>query len=108
MPLHRRLPKRGFTNPSRLDYNEVNVGRVQQAVEAGKLAEGVVTVAALVQAGVVSKPRDGVKLLGMGELKVALTFEVAAASRSAVEAIEKAGGRVTVLIAPALVEAAAE
>ncbi len=108
MPLHRRLPKRGFTNLSRLDYNEVNVGRVQQAVEAGKLAEGVVTVAALVQAGVVSKPRDGVKLLGMGELKAALTFEVAAASRSAVEAIEKAGGRVTLLIAPAPVEAAAE
>ena len=103
MPLHRRLPKRGFTNHSAIDYNEVNLGRIQQAVEAGKLATGgTITLAGMIEAGLVSKPRDGVKLLGMGELTTALTFEVAAASKSAVEAVEKAGGTVTLLVvAPA-------
>jgi large subunit ribosomal protein L15 len=100
-PLHRRLPKRGFNNHSAIDYNEVNLGRIQQAVDAGKLGEGTVTVASLILAGICSKPRDGVKLLGMGELKAALTFEVAAASKSAIEAIEKAGGKITVLAAAA-------
>ncbi len=97
MPLHRRLPKRGFTNLFRLDYNEVNVGRIQEAVDAGKIAPGTVTVETLVAAGVCAKPRDGVKLLGMGEIKAALAFEVATASKSAVAAIEKAGGSVMVL-----------
>src|SRR5882762_2929080 len=70
MPLHRRLPKRGFWNPFSTDYNEVNLGRLQQAIDAGKLdAANPVTVAALVEAGVCAKPRDGVKLLGNGELK---------------------------------------
>jgi len=100
MPLHRRLPKRGFWNPFSTDYNEVNLGRVQQAVDAGKLAPGEpVTIEALVAAGVCSKPRDGVKLLGSGEISAKLSFEVAAASRSAVAAIEKAGGSVTLLAA---------
>jgi large subunit ribosomal protein L15 len=109
MPLHRRLPKRGFTNHSSLDYNEINLGRIQEAVDAGKLGTGPVTVASLVEAGVCSKPRDGVKLLGMGELKAALAFEVAAASKSAVAAVEKAGGSVKVLrIAKPAAEAAAE
>ncbi|MGO8738552.1 50S ribosomal protein L15 [Rhodoblastus sp.] len=100
MPLHRRLPKRGFWNPFSVDYNEVNLGRIQQAVEAGKLDAGApVTLEALVGAGVVSKPRDGVKILGNGELKAKLTFEVAAASKSAVAAIEKAGGAVKLLAA---------
>ena len=106
MPLHRRLPKRGFTNHSRLDYNEVNLGRIQQAVDAGKLA-GAVTVASLIEAGVVAKARDGVKILGMGELKAALQFEVAAASKSAQEAIGKAGGSVKLLVAKVAEEAAA-
>ncbi|WP_298427918.1 50S ribosomal protein L15 [Rhodoblastus sp.] len=98
MPLHRRLPKRGFWNPFSVDYNEVNLGRIQQAVEAGKLdANAPVTLEALIAAGVVSKPRDGVKVLGNGELKAKLTFQVAAASKSAVAAIEKAGGAVTLL-----------
>jgi large subunit ribosomal protein L15 len=102
MPLHRRLPKRGFWNPFSTDYNEVNLGRVQQAVESGKLAAGEpVTVEALVAAGVCSKPRDGVKLLGKGEISAKLLFEVAAASKSAVAAIEKAGGSVTLLAASA-------
>ena len=101
MPLHRRLPKRGFWNPFSTDYNEVNLGRIQQAVEAGKLAAGaVVTIDTLVAAGVCSKPRDGVKILGVGGLTSKLSFEVASASKSAVAAIEKAGGSIKVLVAP--------
>src|SRR5215204_609127 len=98
MPLHRRLPKRGFNKPNAIELNEVNVGRIQQAVEAGKLDTGAaVTVETLVAAGVVSKPRDGVKILGVGELKAKLSFQVHGASKSAVDAIEKAGGSVTLL-----------
>ncbi|GEO15720.1 50S ribosomal protein L15 [Microvirga aerophila] len=98
MPLHRRLPKRGFNKPNAIHLNEVNIGRIQEAVEAGKLDQGTpVTNEALVAAGVVSKPRDGVKILGVGELKAKLSFQVAGASKSAVEAIEKAGGSVTLL-----------
>jgi large subunit ribosomal protein L15 len=102
MPLHRRLPKRGFWNPFSTDYNEVNLGRIQQAVDSGKLAASEpVTLEALVAAGVCSKPRDGVKLLGNGEISTKLTFEVAAASKSAVAAIEKSGGSVKLLAASA-------
>ena len=102
MPLHRRLPKRGFTNIFATDYNEVNLGRIQEAIEAGKLDAGqTVTVDALVAAGVCSKPRDGVKILGNGELKAKVAFEVASASKSAVAAIEKAGGSVKMLVAKA-------
>ncbi len=98
MPLHRRLPKRGFYNPFSVDYNEVNLGRIQQAVDSGKLdAKAPVTLDALLAAGVVAKPRDGVKILGQGELKAKLAFEVAAASKSAVAAIEGAGGSVKLL-----------
>jgi large subunit ribosomal protein L15 len=100
MPLHRRLPKRGFWNPFSTNYNEVNLGRIQLAVEAGKLdASAPVTIDSLIAAGVISKPRDGVKILGQGELKAKLTFEVAAASKSAVAAIEKLGGAVSLLVA---------
>jgi large subunit ribosomal protein L15 len=98
MPLHRRLPKRGFNKPNARELNEVNLGRIQQAVEAGKLdAAAAITVESLVAAGVVSKPRDGVKILGIGDLNAKLTFQVAGASKSAVAAIEKAGGSVTIL-----------
>ena len=98
MPLHRRLPKRGFTPPFAIDYNEVNLGRIQGAIDAGKLALDVpVTIEVLVAAGVCAKPRDGVKILGMGEISAPLTFEVAAASKSAVAAIEKLGGTVKLL-----------
>lgn len=100
MPLHRRLPKRGFNNIHAHDLNEVNLGRVQEAVDAGRLdASAPVTVAALVAAGILSRPRDGVKLLGVGELTTKLSFEVTRASKSAVEAVEKAGGSVTVVYA---------
>ena len=77
MPLYRRLPKRGFWNPFSTDLNEVNLGRIQEAVDAKKLDAGQpVTVEALVAAGVCSKPRDGVKILGDGELTAKLAFEV--------------------------------
>jgi large subunit ribosomal protein L15 len=98
MPLHRRLPKRGFTPPNALDINEVNIGRIQEAVTAGRLDEGApVTVETLVAAGVVSKPRDGVKILGVGELTAKLSFEVWGASASARTAIERAGGSLKLL-----------
>lgn len=103
MPLYRRLPKRGFNNLFAKDLNEVNLGRIQQALEAGKLdAKGVVTIEALVAAGVITRQaKDGVKILGVGELKTKLAFEVYGASKSAVEAIEKAGGSVKILAAAA-------
>ena len=97
MPLHRRLPKRGFNPVSATDYNEVNIGRIQAAVDAGKLPEGPISEEVLVAAGVCAKKRDGVKLLGQGELTATLSFEVAAASKGAIAAIEKAGGSVTLL-----------
>jgi len=98
MPLHRRQPKRGFTPPSRLVYNEVNLGRIQRAIDAGKLdAAEPITVESLSKAGVVTHRRDGVKVLGVGELKARANFEVAAASKSAAAAIEKVGGSVKTL-----------
>jgi large subunit ribosomal protein L15 len=106
MPLHRRLPKRGFVNPSARDLNEVNVGRIQAALDAGRLAaNAAVTIETLVAAGVCGRPRDGVKILGKGELKAKLSFEVFAASKSAVAAIEKAGGSLKLLGAPPAAEA---
>src|SRR5271156_3602722 len=82
MPLHRRLPKRGFNPPNPIDLNEVNLGRVQQAIDAGKLdANQTVNAEALVAAGVIARPRDGVKILGKGELKAKVSFEVHGASK---------------------------
>ncbi|CTQ58950.1 MAG: 50S ribosomal protein L15 [Roseibium album] len=102
MPLHRRLPKRGFTNIFAKDYNTVSVGRVQKAIDAGKLnASETVTVEVLKAAGVVKRVRDGVRIVANGELTTAVTFEVAGASKGAVAAIEKAGGKVAVLGAQA-------
>jgi len=98
MPVHRRLPKRGFNNPFSTDYNAVNVGRLQIAIDSGKLDPSKpVTVEALVEAGVCRRARDGVKILGVGEITAALTLEVAAASKTAQAAIEKAGGSVKLL-----------
>src|SRR6201993_1780068 len=98
MPLHRRLPKRGFTNIFAKKFNEVNLGRVQAAVDAGKLDAGaVVDAAALVKAGVLRRAKDGVRLLGSGEIKAKVAFSVWGASRAAREAVEKAGGSVTLL-----------
>jgi large subunit ribosomal protein L15 len=99
MPLYRRLPKRGFNNIFARDLGEVNLGRVQAAIDSGSLKSGeTITVEALKKAGVLSRTRDGVKLLGGGEFKAKAAFEVAAASKSAVAAVEKAGGSVKVLI----------
>jgi large subunit ribosomal protein L15 len=102
MPLHRRLPKRGFRNTSfQLSLNEINVGKVQAAIDAGKLdAKNPVDAAAMVKAGLLSRARDGVKLLGHGELKAKVEFTVWRASKSAIAAVEKAGGSVKIL-APA-------
>src|ERR1700730_11415783 len=98
MPLHRRLPKRGFKNIFRKRFNEVNRGRVQQAIDAGRLdPAGQVDVEALVKAGVLRRARDGVRLLGSGELSAKVAFAVAGASQSPVAALHKAGGSVTVL-----------
>ncbi len=96
MPLHRRLPKRGFNNIFAKSYNVVSLGRVQQAIDAKKLdAKATVTVEALKAAGVVRRVKDGVRLLADGEIKAAVTFEIAGASKAAIEAVEKAGGKVT-------------
>lgn len=96
MPVYRRLPKRGFKNIFGKDLNEVSLGRIQAAIDAKKLdAKGTVTVAGLVEAGVVRRPKDGVKLLSGGELTTKVDFEVAGASKAAIEKIEKAGGSVT-------------
>ena len=107
MPLHRRLPKRGFNNHHARDLNEVNVGRIQLAIDSKSLdASQTITVDALVAAGICARKRDGVKILGIGELKAKAAFEVFAASKSAVAAIEKAGGSITIL-APAAEPASA-
>ena len=98
MPLHRRLPKRGFTNIFALKFNEVNVGRLQKAIDAGRLDPNVtVDAAVLVNAGLTRRAKDGVRLLGEGELTSKLTIEVWGATKSAIAAVEKAGGAVKIL-----------
>jgi len=99
MPLHRRLPKRGFRNVKfALKLNEINLGRLQQAIDAGKLdAAGKIDAAALVKAGVLRRAKNGVRLLGSGEIKAKVTLSVYGASKSAVAAVEKAGGTVEIL-----------
>ena len=101
MPLSRRLPKRGFKNIFTKHYNEINVGRIQVAIDAGKLdAKNPVTLDALIGAGLVRRTRDGVRLLGHGEIKTKLAFEVTGASANAIKAVEAAGGSVTVTPLP--------
>jgi len=101
MPIYRRLPKRGFTNIFRKRYAIVNTGRLQAAIDAGKLdpaklIDGVL----LKEAGVVTKLRDGVRLLAKGELNAKVSISIAGASKAAVEMVEKAGGKVDVAPAP--------
>ena len=102
MPLHRRLPKRGFRNTSfAVELNEVNLGKVQTAIDAGLIdAKAPVDAAALIKAGLMRREKGGVKLLGNGEFKAKADFSVWGASKSAREAIEKAGGSLKIL-APA-------
>jgi len=96
MPLHRRLPKRGFNNIFAKDYKVVNTGRLQGAIDAGRLDAGKpVDAAALKEAGLVKSAPDGIRLLAKGELKTKINITVAGASKAAVEAVEKAGGSVT-------------
>jgi large subunit ribosomal protein L15 len=96
MPLHRRLPKRGFNNIFAKKYNELNLGRIQQAVDSGRLdGKKPITVEALKEAGLIRRAKDGVRLLGQGELKTKLAFEVTGASASAIKTVEAKGGTVT-------------
>jgi len=99
MPLHRRLPKRGFRNTKfALRLNEVNLGRLQQAIDAGRLdAAAKIDADALVKAGVLRRAKNGVRLLGGGELKAKIALSIYGASKSAVAAVEKAGGTVEIL-----------
>jgi large subunit ribosomal protein L15 len=94
-PLHRRLPKRGFNNIFRKDFTAVNLGRLQQALDAGRLSsEGALDGAKLVAAGVLRRQGDGIRLLAKGKLTAAITIEVAGASKTAIAAVEAAGGKV--------------
>jgi large subunit ribosomal protein L15 len=101
MPMHRRLPKRGFNNVFRVEYAEVNLDRIQQAIDAKAIDAGsAINAESLVKAGVLRRAKAGVRLLGRGELKAKINIEVHGASKSAIEAVEKAGGSVKIL-APA-------
>jgi large subunit ribosomal protein L15 len=101
MPLHRRLPKRGFNNVFRVEYAEINLDRLQQAIDAKTVDIGaVINAESLVKAGVLRRAKAGVRLLGRGEIKAKINIEVYGASKSAVAAVEKAGGTVKIL-APA-------
>jgi len=101
MPLHRRLPKRGFNNVFALEFVEINLDRLQQAIDAKQLdASATINAEALVKSRVLRRAKDGVRLLGRGEIKAKVNIEVHGASKSAVAAVEKAGGSVKIL-APA-------
>jgi large subunit ribosomal protein L15 len=101
MPLHRRLPKRGFNNIFKLDFAEINLDRLQEAIDAKLIdVKETVTAESLVKTGVLRRAKDGLRLLGRGELKAKLNIEVYGASKSAIAAVEKAGGTVKIL-APA-------
>ena len=96
LPLHRRLPKRGFSNIFAKKYNELNLGRIQEAVDSGRLdGKKPITVEALKEAGLIRRAKDGVRLLGQGEIKGKFAFEVTGASASAIKAVEAKGGTVT-------------
>jgi large subunit ribosomal protein L15 len=102
MPIYRRLPKRGFKNPFRKVFVPLNLDRLQQAVDAGRLDAGrTIDHHALRAAGLVTDRRDGIKLLARGELSAALTLEVEGASAAAIAAVEKAGGKVVLTVPPA-------
>ena len=97
MPIYRRLPKRGFKNPFAKDFAVVNLDTIQKAVDAGKLNAAAIDVAALMNAGVISKELDGVRLLARGAITSSVTISVNSASKAAVAAVEKAGGKVNLI-----------
>jgi len=99
MPLSRRLPKRGFKNIFAKDYSAVNLGILQAAIDAGRIdAKKPITSESLIEFGIASKARDGVRILGKGVLKAKVDLTVAGASKSAIAAIEKAGGKITLTV----------
>ena len=99
MPLHRRLPKRGFNNIFRVEYAEINLDRIQDAITAKLLdAKDTINAESLVKARVIRRSKSGVRLLGRGELKAKINIEVHGASKSAIAAVEKAGGTVKILV----------
>ena len=109
MPIYRRLPKRGFNNPFAREYAEVNIGRLQKAIDAGKLDAGKpVDGAALAAAGLIRDAGDAVSLLAKGSLSAKLVITVARASKGAIAAVEQAGGSVTVAAAAATQDTGAE
>jgi large subunit ribosomal protein L15 len=98
MPLHRRLPKRGFNNIFRVDYAEINLDRLQDAIDAETIdIKAVINAETLVKAGVLRRSKAGVRVLGRGEIKAKINIEVHGASKTAIEAIEKAGGSVKII-----------
>ena len=105
MPLHMRLPKRGFNKPNRKQWSEINLGRLQKAIDEGKLdAKKAIDAEALIAAGLVRRELDGIRLLAKGDLKAKVEITVAGASKTAIAAVEKAGGKVNL---PAADDAAA-
>ena len=102
MPLYRRLPKRGFNKPNRMEYAVVNLGLIEKFIEAGKLdAKAEITEDAIIAAGVTRRKRDGIRILAKGEIKSKINITVTGASAAAVEAVAKAGGKLTVTSAAA-------
>ena len=97
MPIYRRLPKRGFNNPFSKEYAIINLDTLQKAVDAGKLSADAVDLLALMNAGIISKPMDGLRLLARGAVTSSINITVNSASKAAVAAVEKAGGKVTVI-----------
>jgi len=102
MPLYRRLPKRGFNKPNRLEFAVVNLGLIEKFIAAGKLdAKVEITEDALIAAGLTARKRDGIRVLAKGEITTKVTLTVTGASKAAIEAVEKAGGKLTVAAAAA-------
>lgn len=98
-PIYRRLPMRGFKNPNRANYSEISIERLQAAIDAGRVdAKAPVNAEVLVAAGVLRRAKDGLRLLGGGELKAKLDITVAGATRPAIAAVEKAGGTITLTV----------
>ena len=97
MPIYRRLPKRGFKNPFAKEYAVVNLDTLQKAVDAGKLSANAIDLLALMNAGIISKPMDGLRLLARGAITTSINITVNSASKAAVAAVEKAGGKVSVI-----------
>ncbi|WP_146346073.1 50S ribosomal protein L15 [Falsiphaeobacter marinintestinus] len=102
MPLYQRLPKRGFNKPNRKEFAVINLGLIQKFVDAGKIdGSSAITEDALIASGLVRRKRDGIRVLAKGDVTAALNIEVTGASKSAVEAVEKAGGSLKVAAAAA-------